>query len=220
MISDFQILGIDETDDLPGIKSAYRKRVKELHPDLSTVENAIERHDLFTAVCKAYKRLSEGRIQPVDRREKVPKHLSGSGIVLHPDQAYAFYKQGMKAFMAIHPSQWNIDSGRMLNTKIAGQDDKEQEQIRDKVLELVKLFPKAYYYFSIVAHEYPDSEWTYDAREKMGKIEERIGMYRKIIESFKVWNGSEQMKMKEYQARVGKMSDTLKAVRRDMPTDW
>jgi outer membrane protein assembly factor BamD (BamD/ComL family) len=49
---------------------------------------------------------------------------------------------------------------------------------------LVKLFPRAYYYFSIVVHEYPHSVWFQDAREKMTLIEERTTRYRKIIESF------------------------------------
>ncbi len=64
------------------------------------------------------------------------------------------------------------------------KDIEELEKIKTKVKELVKLFPRAYYYFSIVAHEYPDSVWFADAIDKMTIIEERTIMYKKIIESF------------------------------------
>jgi hypothetical protein len=188
MISDFRILGIEETDDVSLIKSAFRRRAKELHPDLSTNEDAIERHDLFTQVCKAYRRLLDRatKPEPAARGGKAPA-LSGNEVAPHADQAYVFYRQGMRLFMSIHPPQWNIDAGGLLNTRIAGQDG-EQEIIQGKVMGLVKLFPRAYYYFSIVVHEYPESEWAFDASGKMGVIEERIGMYRKIIQSFTSWN--------------------------------
>ena len=56
------------------------------------------------------------------------------------------------------------------------------------LIELSKLFPKAYYNFSIVFHEYPESYWAFDAKEKMNIIEERTKLYIKIIESFDLWN--------------------------------
>ena len=62
--------------------------------------------------------------------------------------------------------------------------EKELVKIQNKVRNLVKLFPKAYYYFSIVIHEYPDSVWFHDSKEKMSLIEERTVRYKKIIESF------------------------------------
>lgn len=221
MVSDFQILGIGETEDRDLIKSAFRRRAKELHPDLSTLDNALERHGLFTELCRAYRRLLEGKGQG---RPEPPLQEAGQphgpGLVAHPDQAYVFYRQGMKCFMAIHPSRWNMDTGRMLNTKIAGQDDREQEAMRQKVAELAKLFPRAYYYFSIVVHEYPDSEWALDAAEKMGAIEARVDMYRKIIESFISWNRDRAELIKDYHESYSKHAQNMKAVRRDRPKDW
>jgi hypothetical protein len=64
------------------------------------------------------------------------------------------------------------------------KDMEDLEKVKSKVSELVKLFPKAYYYFSLVVHEYPESVWYQDARDKMTLIEERTIMYKKIIESF------------------------------------
>ena len=220
MISDFQILGIEEGSDLKAIKSAFRRRAKELHPDLSSDDDALKRYDLFVAVCKAYKRLiGDPASDAKGKGERGGATGDAHRVAIYSDPAYAFYKAGMKHYMRVHPSQWNLGDGGMLNTKIAGQDE-EQEAIRKRVMDLVKLFPKAYYYFSIVVHEYPDSEWAYDAGEKMEKIEERIGMYRNIIASFSTWNVDEKEAIREYQEKYGKMNEGLKAVRRDMPKDW
>ena len=59
--------------------------------------------------------------------------------------------------------------------------------MRAKVADLVRLFPKAYYYFSLVDAEHPDSPWAADAREKMAVIERRTPSYKRILESFGAW---------------------------------
>jgi len=219
MITDFQILGIAETGDQALIRSAFRRRVKELHPDRCAPADALRNHDLFTAVCQAYERLVAGR----ERNRAAPDRPAGQTphrgkLVLHADPAYVFYREGTKAFMKIHPSSWNLDTGRMLNTKIAGQED-EQSLIAARVMEIVKLFPKAYYYFSIVVHEYPASEWAFDAQAKMDTIEERIVRYRRIIESFRSWNRDEAEEMKKYNETYSRMNQNIRAVRRD-ETGW
>jgi hypothetical protein len=191
MIDDFQILGIESTSNISTIKSAFRKRIKELHPDLAQDENAIKQHLLFIETCNAYNRIIDKKFtEPI--QDKEPQHIQKStnnkkAATIHSDPAYVFYRNGIRYYSMIHPSQWNIDTDRMLNTRIAGQDE-DQKNIRNKIMELVRLFPKAYYYFSIVVHEYPESEWSYDAREKMDLIENRTRMYKKIIESFSTWN--------------------------------
>jgi len=219
MLSDCRILGIEETGDEAAIKRAFRKRVKELHPDLAAGEDALRKHELFVQLCEAYKRLlGEARpdIRPRPASKGAPK---SGGLVAYSDPAYAFYKAGMSILMKIHPSQWNIDTQRMLNTRIAGSEV-DQELIKRKVLDLVGLFPKAYYYFGIVVHEYPDSDWAFDAEEKMGRIEERIGRYRRIIESFSTWNRDEKAEVDRYNEKYKAANATLKAERRDPPKGW
>jgi hypothetical protein len=98
------------------------------------------------------------------------------------DQAYAFYKTAMTHFMRIHPSRWNSDGD--VQMAFNKKDLEELKRIKQNVIEIVNNFPKAYYYFSIVAHEYPESVWAADALAKMGLIEERTKLYKKIIESF------------------------------------
>lgn len=194
-MTDFQILGIEETRDLSAIKSAFRRRIKEVHPDHSAEEDAFRNHLLFIQINQAYTRLisradldpaasaakPSGAPEPAARARAAPPN-AGTALVRSKDPAYAFYKTGMKFFMAIHPSKWNAES--QLQVPIKGDTSKEQEELKLRVKELIKLFPKAYYYFSIVAHEYPESIWAADAREKMALIEERTRMYKKIIESF------------------------------------
>jgi hypothetical protein len=206
MISDFQVLGIEETADVSIIKSAYRKKMKELHPDLAEEGESFQRHLMFIAVSAAYKRLlGSARSEEAEvPRSPEPPAADQESLAVHADPAYVFYRTGMKYFMLIHPSQWN-ETQRMLNTKIAGKDE-DQELIRQKVMDLVKLFPKAYYYFSIVIHEYPDSVWAYDAAVKTKLIEDRTKRYRHIIESFSSWNTNDRGRIWRYeQARAAEL---------------
>ena len=76
-----------------------------------------------------------------------------------------------KIVKEIHPSPWTVETKRTLN-KSSPLKEEELERIKDKVRNLVRLFPRAYYYFSIVVNEYPNSVWCQDSREKMQIIEE------------------------------------------------
>ncbi|HEQ72679.1 MAG TPA: hypothetical protein ENN69_09335 [Spirochaetia bacterium] len=218
MISDYAKLGVSETADLSAIKKAFRKKMKELHPDLAEGEESVERHILFVEVRRAYQRLCAeksdaggGAASPVGRasmpgRAFAARSDSGGEVgaqpAVHADPAYVFYKNGMRFFMRIHPSQWNLETGRRLNTTIAGHEQ-DQDKIRRKVMDLVGLFPKAYYYFSIVVNEYPDSPWARDAGDKMNVIEERTLRYKKIIESFSSWNKDPKEEAREFQEKYG-----------------
>ncbi|MDA8409727.1 MAG: J domain-containing protein [Treponema sp.] len=280
MFSDYRILGIDEGSDLASVKRAFRKRAKELHPDLASEEDALSRHDLFSQVCAAYRRLvatidpnsssladtslagtsrGAGEVAPVadsqsadwvgagrrgaggqgagrhraDGRQGASGHgasghgaggqgASGDGtggqdVAPHSHQDYVFYRQGMRFFVAIHPSQWNFDRMGGLDSSRWG-DEEESAAAKARVVALMKFFPKAYYYFSLVVHEYPESEWVFDACNKMAVIETRIGMYRKILASFDRNLGREAAR--EHGERYAKMSEGLRSVRRDMPEEW
>jgi hypothetical protein len=130
MITDYQILGIDYTKDINVIKSAFRKRIKELHPDLAKDENAYKQHLLFVETCNAYKRIisqnSNDQIQIKSPVKKQDNQKYGNAIKVHSDPAYAFYRNAIRYYSRIHPSQWNIDTTRMLNTRIAGQDEDQR----------------------------------------------------------------------------------------------
>ncbi len=184
MLSDFDLLGIPRTGDRALIRAAYRKRVKETHPDAAKEGDAFKNHLLFIQITKAYERLLRMSKDVSNQTPAKSQPLeSKNAMVRHKDPAYAHYKAGMGYFMKIHPSQWKQATQRKLATPIPG-DAQDQVRIKEKVKELASLFPKAYYHFSMVVNEYPYSEWAHDARSKMGLIEERTDRYRKIVESF------------------------------------
>jgi hypothetical protein len=185
-MTDYKILGIPEGSSLNEIKKAYRKRVKEIHPDLSDDENAFKNHLLFIEINKAYQRLVLKKPTSTKREVTVNKKPSVSNeITVHKDPAYVFYKTAMNYFMKIHPSQWS----KIAEKNAFGLETEEDiQKLTDKVRTLSSLFPKAYYYFSMVVNEYPNCNWFNDSKEKMKLIEERTIMYKKIIESFREFN--------------------------------
>ena len=90
----------------------------------------------------------------------------------------------------------------MLDANISPLEEDEIQKRKAKVMELIKLFPRAYYYFSIVAHEYPNSPWNADALDKMKMIEDRTRIYMKILESFHVWPSVAKEKMKSIEGII------------------
>ncbi len=184
MINDYSILSISETNDITIIKKAFRARVKDLHPDVSNASIVVQNHFLFIEVCNAYERLSkkvkEGTPQVV---LKTPITNQQIEMQKHQDPAFVYYKTACKYYELVHPSHWNIDKTITINGK-TDEENKLQKATMEKVKELVNFFPKAYYYFSIVIHEYPDSVWFHDSQEKMLLIEKRMKTYKNIIESF------------------------------------
>ncbi len=190
MISDFTILGIPETEDITIIKRAFRARVKELHPDVADATVEITNHYKFVAVCNAYERITTNKKANIKNTPSgISQRAFEGGILQHKDPSYAYYKTACKYYELVHPSHWNVDQSITINGKTNDEKTLQKETL-SRVKELVSLFPKAYYYFSVVVHEYPESVWVHDSREKMEIIEKRMVRYRKIIESFITWNDS------------------------------
>jgi hypothetical protein len=210
MVSDFRILGVAEGADEESVKAAYRHRVKEVHPDHSSDENAFTNHLLFIQINQAYRRVlkklaERPRSKPDDPaspppRARAPKPAmpqarplapeGGPGIVPHRDPAWVYYKTATTYFEQIHPAKWSLDTTRQLKRPVTPEDAKEQAEMRGIVQDLIRLFPKAYYYYSLVVDEYPDSVWSADASDKMRLIEDRTRLYKKILDSFGVWDRS------------------------------
>jgi len=218
---DFRVLGIDETDDVAAIKKAYRRRVKELHPDTADTGEILENHFRFVEVCAAYRRIMAGRAKPRDPGPTAPgakgsngarasspavggiRYPTGSppggqrGLKPHADPAWAYYRKGTEYLSRIHPSQWNANRRMTVDAKLA-HDVETQRETAARVRELVKLFPKAYLCFGTVVNEYPDSPWADDARDKMRIIEERMVRYKSIIASFVGWADYRQKEREEF----------------------
>src|SRR5512133_917590 len=223
-MDDFKLLGIAETRDPKLVKEAFRARAKELHPDIARAElgdDPLVRHLLFVALTQAYGRVLSGIEAAPPRpgpshgpspRQPIAKGGQGApvdetSLAPHRDPAYALYKSAMRFFMAIHPAAWTAQPSEASAPSTArGAED---EAMRAKVMELVRLFPKAYYYFSLVVTDYPDSPWAADAREKMGTIERRTASYKRIIESFGAYKRAGKERGKEVSGIVDRTKRLL-----------
>ncbi len=222
MISDFKILGINETNDISLIKEAYHSRVKQLHPDTTDNLNLVNNHFLFVEVCKAYQRLiskpsiiSEQESKPIVNDEQT----NIKSVIRHQDPAYVYYKNGIKIFSKIHPSEWKEREKAVIETEI-GNDEEHQKEAQKKVMGLVSLFPKAYYYFSVVVNDYPESVWVSDSKDKMKLIEERMLRYKSIIESFSSWKEYKQKEKERYQNMMKTTKDRYEELHDKMRKEW
>ncbi len=240
-LADFRLLGIEETADPAEIKKAYRRRVKQLHPDTGeggSPEAILKNHFLFAGVCAAYRRLmasfaprpGSARVGASDaaagangpQGAKGPAGAigaAGGSLKPHADPAWVYYRKGCEYFSRIHPSAWNPTWLIETDAKTPG-DLEAQRETADRVRNLVSLFPKAYLYFSTVANEYPDSPWVEDSREKMRLIEDRVKRYRKIIESFASWGGHSDREREGYEEMMRENKRRYEAFPADERRRW
>ncbi len=190
MIDDFSILGISETNDITIIKKAFHARAKSLHPDVTEDASKVKNYYLFIEVCNAYDRLINNvNINTPSSPTHSESKRSEKELNIHKDPSYVYYKNACKYYELIHPSHWNSNQTITINGKTK-EENKLQKETLERVKELVNLFPKAYYYFSIVVHDYPTSVWVNDSKEKMAIIERRMKTYKNILDSFITWNNS------------------------------
>jgi len=91
------------------------------------------------------------------------------------DQSYKYYKLGIKHYRNIHPNQFykrNTD---------ATYEPKAYEEQHELLNKIFTSFKTAEYYFTKLIIEYPESEWTTDAKEK-------IKLLRKLFKSYENMN--------------------------------
>jgi predicted Zn-dependent protease len=89
-------------------------------------------------------------------------------------QSYEYYKLGIKFYKNIHPNKFykrNVDG--TLEPKKYG----EQLKLLNKIFIS---FNTAEYYFTKVITEYPESEWTVDAKEKIKLLKKLYKSYENI----------------------------------------
>jgi len=53
MLSDYEILGITETDNVSTIKKRLPQTCKEIHPDLAAKDDPLKNHLLFISINQA-----------------------------------------------------------------------------------------------------------------------------------------------------------------------
>jgi len=89
-------------------------------------------------------------------------------------QSYKYYRLGIKFYKNIHPNQFykrNVDGTYEPKTY------EEQLKLLNKIFIS---FNTAEYYFTKVIMEYPESEWTDDAKEKIKLLKKLYKSYENI----------------------------------------
>ncbi len=192
----YKILGVDELAGLKEIRAAYHSKARLYHPDLPENMNILNNHLRMIQLNLAYNTLKSqfrNSLESTQPRHTAkpppgePVHYQQSeqkeDLTLYKDPAYSYYKRGHLYYTKINPSRWVYLQEKELHD-VEPSDHLVDEVIR-RIEETIDFFPKAYYYFSIVASEYLTSWWYDDAKEKIRKIEKLTPIYMKILESYK-----------------------------------
>ena len=153
------ILNVNKDASIEEIKKSYKSLCKIYHPDKSN-EDSTEKMALIN---EAYYYLTKQSV-------KVNEEISGVGdsnnLTKYKDQAYSFYKQGLKLY---DETDLNMSTGNHYfpNKRKSMFADKEYIEIINKKIIL------SLYYFNIVCMQYPESPWVSDSIEKMKKLNQR-----------------------------------------------
>ena len=162
-----EILDVPENASKEELKAKYIEKCKKYHPDITNEENNIR----MALINEAYDIL----IKSFQEKRKENEHTSvnkSNGIVKYHDQAYAFYKQGVKSLNAVQSIQGRIN---LFNN--------EKELKEFEVLAM-----RALYYLNIVCMEYRESEYYEDAISKIKEINryrvisKRVKEYSKLLD--------------------------------------
>jgi curved DNA-binding protein CbpA len=185
----YEILGISPEARMDEIKKAFRRLVKQNHPDLFPEEHKQLQELKMIQINEAYARLTE-HLDNITGIEKIKEDNTGSdgffrsphkshdaffrkdAVGFHRDLQYVYYKQGFTYFSrALHGMK------RMEKTVSLRNDMYYLKRFSESLVCL----RKADTYFSMLIDEFPDSIWSYDARIKLRRIERFNFIYRKII---------------------------------------
>ena len=142
----YNILGLDQKASFAEIKSAYRKKVKQYHPDLSADDDQkIINHLKMIRVNRAFfhfkKLFGRGPFVSKQKNHDVVHyaHTNNSTMLTkHKDPGYAYYKQGFALFSKIHPNSWYtpLKKEKFISTLKREETNDEVIKIVEELLEL------------------------------------------------------------------------------------
>jgi curved DNA-binding protein CbpA len=159
-----QILGVSENSSDTEIKTKYRELCKKYHPDISDTE-AIDKMALIN---EAYSCLIKSKNITTENASKKCEN-DRTSVVRYKDQAYAFYKQGIKLFNVV----------KSYPRPFAMYHNKETiEDFHSKVL-------KALYYFNTVCVQFENCEWSDDSIDKIRQLNRDRSFIKNIRDHIK-----------------------------------
>lgn len=160
-----QILNVSENASKATIRKSYLSLCKKYHPDINN-NNDTEKMALIN---EAYYSLIT---HTLPTGPETNKSGTGNNITKYKDQAYAFYRQGLKLY---NESDLNMSiGGNNYSTKRKSMFVSEEDNnlIKNKILQSL-------YYFNIVCVQYPENPWISDTLEKMRKLNMRLSSLKK-----------------------------------------
>lgn len=143
--------------------------IKKYHPDTCSDDTLLP---LFSSITiKLNQKLDQARSRSHGISPAAPvspgRGRAGSpenAVVPETDQAYAFYRQGIKYYRTIHPDQFYEKKSAAAYEPVG-----YEEQL--KALEKIFIsFNGANYFFRKVVDEYPQSSWAADAGDKINLL--------------------------------------------------
>ena len=167
-MNDYQVLGLEQDCSYAELKKAYREKSRLCHPDLNS--DHLDSHLAMIRVNRAYANIASEIVEKPAVRAQVKE-----------DEDYAVYRKGITKFQAIHPSRWKKYSVNGLFDPGAVATHSETPSV---IQALITDLAEAYYCFSTVVNEYPDSQWYEDSLKKIKEIEKMTIRYVRIKESY------------------------------------
>jgi curved DNA-binding protein CbpA len=159
-----QILGVSENASNAEIKSKYRDLCKKYHPDISDNESI----DKMAIINEAYSYLVKSK-KSINENESIRYESNRTNVVKYKDQAYAFYKQGIKLFNEVK---------NYPRTFAMYHNEETIEDFLNKVL-------KALYYFNIVCVQFENCEWSDDSIDKIRQLNRDRSFIKNIRDHIK-----------------------------------
>ncbi|MBN2545656.1 MAG: J domain-containing protein [Spirochaetes bacterium] len=151
-----KLFGLNNDSTLNDVKKAYRKLAKLHHPDhFNSEEDKKKQEKIMAGITDAYNKILSGLINS-DSTESVLKSNIDKGSVKESD--YMLYKKGLGFYKIYFDSFFKIFHQREVVT------------VKDKI----DCLNKAKFYFDRLKIEYPASQWSFDAEEKLKKIDKAI----------------------------------------------
>jgi hypothetical protein len=136
-----------------------KKLIKKYHPDLCKDEYMESVYNEIT-------------IRLNNKLDQI--NAKNNPLIENNDQAYEYYKCGIKYYKNIHPNKfYKKNTDRTFEPKTY----EEQLIILDNIFIS---FSSANYYFKKVIIEYPQSEWTQDAKDKIQLLKKLYKSYENI----------------------------------------
>ena len=168
-MTDYQVLGLDNSFTYEELKKAFRKKSKQFHPDIN--KDTLNSHMAMIRLNQAYSNL----LKTID------KTSGNNSVSPAKDNAYSVYKEGINRFQNIHPSKWKTFSKKGLFDSGAVKTNSDTPSV---IQTLITEMAEAYHSFSTIVNEYENSPWYTDSLDKMCEIERMTKRYMKIKESY------------------------------------